>query len=155
MDSYEAALAGAQAVPEAYFVGGADDHVIDEAERHLGLTFPPSYRRFLAELGAGSIRFREFYGIVPAGLDARGVPNTAWVTATARRDMALPRELIVVSDSGMGEYYVLNADTRFPSGEGPVALYWIGSGAAVSELEIVAPSFRAFFLKSVREASEG
>lgn len=38
----------------AAFVGGRDEMLVAEAERALGVEFPPSYRRFLEELGAGS-----------------------------------------------------------------------------------------------------
>ena len=65
MAEIEQALALIQAYPERrHFVGRRDPQLVYEAELALGLTFPPTYRRFLLELGAGGFAGEEFYGVI-------------------------------------------------------------------------------------------
>jgi hypothetical protein len=51
--------------PHATFGPGVPEGVIADAERALGVSFPPSYRRFLATYGGGYIRGYELEGLFP------------------------------------------------------------------------------------------
>jgi hypothetical protein len=68
----------------------------DEAERVLGLTFPPSYRRFLEQL-AGTMHF----------------------TLQDRQDADLPPAMLVHQYDGMGGTYVLDTSRPDETGEAP------------------------------------
>jgi hypothetical protein len=70
-------------------VGPAKAEQIHDAEEALSATFPPSYRSFLAALGAGSILGREIYGIV-RDPSAPGPPNVVWRNLDARLNSGLP-----------------------------------------------------------------
>ena len=43
----------AQHPDASFFIGSRDEELVKAAEAALGLAFPPTYRRFVRELGAG------------------------------------------------------------------------------------------------------
>jgi hypothetical protein len=49
---------------DADVVGERPEALVDPAEQTLGLRFPPSYRAFVRELGAGDAGGEEFYGVI-------------------------------------------------------------------------------------------
>ena len=59
-----------------HYVGGRSSDLIRAAETALGVEFPPSYKKFLKELGAGSIRGREVYGITDDNFTDLGAADT-------------------------------------------------------------------------------
>ena len=75
----------------ADFAAQPEEHV-SRAEHALGLSFPPSYRRFLRELGAGGVGSEEIYGLInddfddvrPPGAVARGASSFASSSPTPR-----------------------------------------------------------------------
>lgn len=138
--------------PNALFVGPRDESVVQAAEEALGFLLPPTYRRFVRELGAGSIRGSEFYGVVSDDLAVAGVPNGVWVTLLERREGGLPDRLIVIGATGMGEWYVLDGRQAGPDGEHPVVVWVLGLNTPDDALELVAPDFGTFFLAEVQEA---
>lgn len=152
MDEFETALRLVANTGESTFVGPIDPSRVRDAEIFLEVEFPPSYRRFLTELGAGNIAHREFYGIVPGGLEVPSVPNGIWVTSYARRELSLLSTLVVVGDTGYGQFYVLKTASISVQGECPVAISEIGSTTPEADLDDVAPDFGSFFLAGVREA---
>jgi hypothetical protein len=125
----------------------ASEALIDAAQQRLGLSFPPSYRRFLREAGCGGVGSEEFYGLVPAGLDARGVPNAIWLYEDARRRGQPPR-YFEVYDYGDGTAVALDFDRPSPNGEVPCVAAHAGDW---TQTEDVASDFGAFFVAIVRE----
>jgi hypothetical protein len=135
--------------PEAAdFEGVRTDAIVSAAEEALGIVFPSEYREFLLRLGAGGFKSFEVYGIVNAGLDARGVPNGIWFTLDQRRH-GLPANFVVVGESGDGGLYCLNLTAP----GAPVVLFWPGSSAR-TPWEPVSPSFGEFLLSGVRAQLE-
>ena len=62
-DDYEKALALMNKYPESqHFVGARSETVGEAAEKRLDLKFPPSYRTFVLEFGAGNFGAFEVYG---------------------------------------------------------------------------------------------
>lgn len=139
--------------PDAFFIGPRDESVVQAGEQALGLVLPPTYRRFVRELGAGSIRASEFYGVLSEDVAKPGVPNAVWVTLQDRGD-GLPDQLIVVGATGMGESYVLDGRQAGSDGEHPVSVWVLGLSTPEDTLEQVAPDFGTFFLTQVRQALE-
>jgi hypothetical protein len=132
---------------EADFVGPRGAALVEAAESALGVSFPPTYRRFVTELGAGDIAGQEFYGIVSGEFVSSSVPNGIWLTLTARREWPLPGSMVVVGfDGGIG-YYVLDTAKGVADQEPPVELWHPGASVPGEPLEQVAADFGAFVLR--------
>ncbi|MBW8308620.1 MAG: SMI1/KNR4 family protein [Candidatus Paracaedibacteraceae bacterium] len=99
-----------------FFSGGKSGELISTAEKVLGNKFPESYRRFLEKYGSGGVFGVEIYGIPNDDLNAKGIPNTVWLTRIARKEIGLKDNLVIVGDAGLGDYYVLNCNQE-KSGE--------------------------------------
>ena len=150
MSDYEAALV----LVEGH-LGAADFHAQPEgrvrrAEQALGIRFPPSYRRFLLELGAGGVGGEEIYGLVNDGFEDSRPPQPVGLTRQLRRDGQISDDLVVIYNLGQGSYYALEASKAGADGEAPVVGFTPGLNSAGDDLEVVAPDFGRFFLDTVR-----
>lgn len=139
----------AENAEEADFVGSQPMELVERAERALSLRFPPSYREFLHELGAGDIGGEEFFGVVGADFEASGVPDGIWLTLREREDSGLPDNLIVVYSVGDGTLYALDTAQAGGDGEAPVVA-WVPGTAETHET--VAADFGTFFREKVTDA---
>lgn len=142
-------LARSGAVDEDLDVPASED-VIVSAEKRLGFGFPPSYRTFLREAGCGGVGGEEFYGLVPAGLEASGVPNAVWLYEDARR-RGQPSRFFEIYGYGDGTAVALDVGLVGLDGEMPCVAAHAGDW---SQVEVVAPDFGAFFLATIREVLE-
>lgn len=150
MQGYEAAKEIMAQYPEkAHFVGPQPESLVEAAERKLGLAFPPTYRRFLLEYGAGSFGGSEFYGVVHKKFEESGVPDAIWFTLSERKEWALPHELIVVYVPGYGELFCLNTAVKEGS-ESPVIAYDSAYPPEAQRREVIAKDFGEFLLEFVR-----
>lgn len=135
----------------ADFVGPRDAALVDKAERTLGVRFPPSYRRFLLELGAGNFGAFEVYGVIDEDWDESSVPDGIWYTMNERQESDLPDHLLVIASAGDGPLYCLRlGDEKEP----PVIFYSAGLDEDEQEREIAAENFGAFLLEGVRDELE-
>lgn len=107
---------------EADFEGEKSSELINAAENALGLTFPPTYRRFVEQLGCGDIAGFEIYGVLSKNFADSGIPDAIWLTLDERRTSQLPESLILVSDIGDGSYYAIDCSTKHANGESPVVI---------------------------------
>jgi hypothetical protein len=126
--------------------------VLDAAEAALGLRFLPTYRRFVAEYGAGSLNGREVYGAIDQDWEAT-VPDAVGLTLDERDVSAMPETYILIGSTGDGDWYVIDTGQADGEGESPV-LRWM-PGVAENEAgppERVADSFGAFLLDQVEQA---
>lgn len=131
-------------------VGPASRANVDKSERLVGLLFPPSYRAFLYQFGAGSILGREIYGVVPDP-EASGTPNVVWQTLDARRTFGLPPEYLKLVDLDDSSAIALDASASTHDAEMPVVWIWPGElGADLLGGEL-APDFGSFFARFVNE----
>src|SRR5437899_1690679 len=87
---------------QASFVGPRDERVIQAAEAALGISFPPTYRRFLKERGCGDIAGAEFYGVIDENFVNSTIPNGIWLTLKSRRSSNLPTAFVIISETGDG-----------------------------------------------------
>jgi antitoxin YobK len=137
------AVAAIRRSPETcWFVGERSDELISEAEGALGHRFPPSYRLFVKELGAGSVRSEEIFGLTTANFTDSSVPNGVWLTLVARREWGLPEGLIVVYFDGGVDYYVLDCLKE----DEPLSIWRPGMTSAGDLLREAAESFGAFLI---------
>jgi hypothetical protein len=130
----------------ARFAGPRDEPLIEAAERALGVRFPPSYRSFLSALGAGSIRGREFYGVIDEDWSAPGPPDAIGTTLAERAGSRLPAELVIVGASGDGGWYVLDCAAPEAGAEAPVLIWAHAAGGRIAD------DFGEFFAMLVEEA---
>lgn len=137
------------------FMGERPDALVAAAEQALGVDFPPSYRAFVKELGAGGAAAREFYGITSDNFTTATIPNGIWLTLQERQDSGLPDHLIVVFDDGDGSYLALDTSRRDDSGENPVVEWIPGASGPGDDLDEVAPDFGALFRERVQEGLAG
>jgi antitoxin YobK len=135
----------------ADFMGERPEELVAHAEDALGVKFPPTYRAFVKELGAGDIAGEEFYGVIDDNFESSGVPNGIWLTLHERTDSGLPPELVVVYTDVEGNYYALDTGRDGDSGEHPLVLWGPGVSQAGDELETVAGDFGEFLRTRVQE----
>lgn len=89
-----------------FFKGEISSELILKAELFLDIKFPNSYKYFIANLGCGSIKCLEFYGIVNENFTNGKVPNGIWLTYNERIVSNLPKYLLIIGQSEDG-YYTL------------------------------------------------
>ncbi len=148
--NYETALQIIAEHPDlSDFDSPAPEQKVEAAEEILGLTFPPSYRRFLLDLGVGGFGSQEIYGITPGDLTGASVPNGIWYTLIKRERAALPKELVVVYGVGDGELFCIDTGVR-KDGECPVIAYQPGFPSSEQRREVVAEDFGALLLELVQ-----
>lgn len=134
------------------FSGRPNASDVDIAEAALGTRFPPSYRRFIELLGAGSFRGNEFYGVLRDRPMNSGVPSVLACTRAERKG-GMPGSWIVVANDGAGGLFVLRpsgGESIQPEIEYPVH-HW-ERNCLPEESEQEAPHFGAFFLSLVKES---
>jgi hypothetical protein len=140
---YEIAAALIRSHPDlADFAGPRDEELVRAAEEALGVRFPPSYRRFLREYGAGSFGGQEIYGVIDADFESSGVPDAVWNTLGLRHDGDIPPDLVVVYATGDGERLCVQSSAS----DTPMLAIWPGSD---EEPEVAASDFGTWFKEIV------
>jgi hypothetical protein len=134
---------------EGTFAGPRGD-LLPAAEEALGHPLPPTYRRFIEELGAGDIAGLETYGVIDTDFEDSSVPDAIWFTLTERRDNDLPEGLVIVAQEIAGFYATLDTRGVGPGGEAPVVAWFQGPETA----DRLAEDFGAYFLERLEEALE-
>ena len=150
MRDYEEALAFIEEhLDDADFEAQPEERVA-RAEQELGLTFPPSYRRFLIEFGAGGVGGEEIYGLINDDFEDARPPQAIGLTRELRRDGQVADALVVIYNLGQGSYFAIDTGSAGPGDEAPVVAFTPGVHMAGDELEVVASDFGAFFLETMR-----
>lgn len=128
------------------FEGAKPESLVAKAEAALGLAFPPSYRRFLAELGCGDVNGLEVFGLINDKFENSTVPNGIWLTLRERQDIDLNPAYVLIGEGGDGTYYSLDTRLAGKDGEAPVVRLSVDG----KQSEKVAESFGEYFLEAVR-----
>ncbi len=132
-----------------HFAGPRDLETIAAAESALGRSFPPTYRAFLQQLGAGNFGAFEVYGITSNNFESAKVPNGIWLTLRERRSGVLPDNLLIIGDTGDGAYYCIEL---IRDQEARVVVFCPGIRIANQHpYEVVASDFGEFLLRQVTE----
>ncbi len=132
------------------FEGAKPEELVAKAEAALGIGFPPSYRQFLLELGAGDIAGFEVYGVVNDDFDDARVPDAIALTLDARRAGLDPR-YVLIGTLGDGSHDYLDTAHPDASGEFPV----VQLSSEFEDPVTLADSFGAYFLDEVQDALSG
>jgi antitoxin YobK len=136
---------------KADFEGPKPKLLLRAAEKALGLKLPPTYRRFLAELGAGNFGAAEVYGVVDADFERSSVPDGVWFTLRAREDDELPADLVVIAAE---DDEITCLRVRPGDEEAPVLCVNAGEDPERAGTRTVAPDFGKYFLNRVEEELE-
>jgi SMI1-KNR4 cell-wall len=148
MEDYERAAALIQEnEADADFAGSRSPELIDLAEQAVGHQFPPTYRRFLREYGAGDIAGVEIYGLIDGDFENSGIPDAVWHNLTARRE-GHGEGLFSFYASGDGLEFCLDTSHVAPDGEMPV----VGVYLSGDEREEIASDFGAAFVMLLEDA---
>jgi len=127
---------------EADFAGPRPPELIERAEQAADVRFPPTYRRFLSEYGAGNLGSTEVYGVIDDDFENSSVPDAIWHNLTS------PREgLFSFYAVGEGTEFCLDTTRTTPDGEMPV----VAIDPSAEAREEVAPDFGSAFLMLVQE----
>jgi antitoxin YobK len=126
------------------FEGEKEASLIEEAEKALGIAFPPTYKKFLAKFGCGDIEGLEIYGLISDDFENSSVPDAVWLTLDERKS-GLPDHLILVYATGDGGYYALDTSQANEDGECPVVAYELNG-----QVEKVADDYGSFLLSELR-----
>lgn len=132
----------------SFFAGPRDPALIAAAEVAIGGIFPPTYREFVQQLGAGSFGAFEFYGVIDANFEKGPIPDGIWLTLKQRRSGKLPENLLVIGDTGDGALYCVELRD---GQEGPIITYQPGNSKQSQLSRVVARDFGEFFLAMIRE----
>jgi antitoxin YobK len=124
--------------------------LVEKAETALGGRFPPTYRKFVSQLGAGNFGSFEVYGVVDGEFRDAAIPNGIWLTLNERRESGLPSEFMIVGSTGDGAYYCVEIGI---DQEAPVIVWEPGSPTYQQAVEVVASDFGEFFLSHIRPQS--
>ncbi|MBM7616603.1 hypothetical protein JOC36_000136 [Weissella uvarum] len=125
----------------------ATDQDIIYAENRLSVTFPAEYKQFLNDYGFLIYGGMAIKGLNHEALDSDSTFNIVWVTETERAE-GLPSNYLILEESGMGEWYVLDVYSE------RVELIDEASYELVDEPEESYNSFSAYFYKKVKEEDE-
>ncbi len=150
MAEYEFAAEAVRVSDLVDYFGPRDVSLLELAQKALGLEYPPTYRRFLREFGAVAVGGTEFYGIIDSDFASSGIPDSVWATLSQREVASLPDHLVIVGETGMGEWYVLDTSKRDETGECPVAIWssWYSENGGIEE--VVAADFGTYFWESLQ-----
>ena len=125
------------------FNGEKSENLLCMAEEALDIKFPPTYRYFLKNHGCGGIDGFEVYGLIDERFAPLYSSDTVGITLDARKQYNLPKEFIIISDTGDGYWYALDSSYPNKDGEYPVVICGLGAREKVNE------DFGEFFLENV------
>lgn len=155
MTEYERAVTIIADHPELnLFSGPKEPALLERAEERLGLNFPPIYRRFVLEFGAGGFGGTEIYGVTGPEFDSSSIPNVVWLTLHRRQVEGLPHHLVPIHDldDGLVDCLDLNESKE---GEAPVVTIDSGPDPEGTQAATQAADFGSYLLALVQEQLEG
>ncbi|PZO75703.1 MAG: SMI1/KNR4 family protein [Mesorhizobium amorphae] len=121
---------------------------VDALEKRLGVRLPPSYKAMVSRFGFLEFDTVEIYGLVKAGLDAKGIPNVVFATEGDRAKGLISPQMVRFMDAGYGPSFVLDCALADAAGEAPV--FEVSAGGSVEGSDRVADSFGAFVLAEAK-----
>jgi len=134
----------------AKFASGVPLEIVADAERHLRLKFPPSYRWWLLHYGAGYLNGCELQGLYPQKVAERD-PHRALsgdIIDLAHRNASsahCPTHLLEFLSYEKDQAYFFDTEQSSPSGEWPIVRIANGNGKP----EPVAESFAEFLVNQL------
>ena len=125
------------------FTGGVEDTIINEASNAIALPFPPEYREFLKQLGAGGVSSEEFIGL--GGADHINVVMIFNHLREPSKFSVFPESFIPIRSDGYGNYDCI--DTKSPTSMGEFKIVaWLHDGGDNQVCEELSTSYWEWFL---------
>lgn len=134
----------------ADFIGGRTDDLIVMAEEKLGLKFTGLYLDYLKTFGAGNFGAQEIYGVIKNDFENSSVPDAIWYTLTERKEINLPKNLLIIYDTGSDELFCLDYNKSDGKEEPKVVSFVPGMELESQMYEIIANDFGDFLLNLVK-----
>lgn len=134
----------------AKFGHGVPEEVIADADEHLHIAFPPSYRWWLTTYGAGYINDYELQGLFPELIASRPadlplIGDIVYLADLNAKRPGHPRHLLEILSYEGDEVYYLDTERRDTDGECPVVCRY----ASYNEVQDVAPDFISFLIREL------
>jgi antitoxin YobK len=146
IESYEKARRAIEAAGGGDFEGAKREALVAQAEKALGVALPPSYRRFLLEMGCGDINGFEILGLISDDFYHSKIPNGIWLTLNQRQELGLAPSIVLIGEAGDGAFHALDTKQLGRSGEAPVVLVSVDGKHSAK----VAESFGDYLLEIVQ-----
>ena len=131
----------------ADFYGGQSEDEIAAADARLGFALPPTYRRFVAEHGAGEFGPADF-------LDVTGEDSLTLKVRAEGTAVSLPEPFVLVLVDDDGIYFALDTSQTGASGEAPMVVWIPGTPPPDETFDPIFEDFGAFLLDTVQQAIE-
>jgi hypothetical protein len=133
------------------FLGEQPLEEVFVAEQALDVTFPESYREFLQRYGCGAFGGRVVYGV---GGEIDQPPHVVWATNLIRTaDDFFPADLVIIEDTGEGDYLCLATSRMNEENECPV-VQWIPELTLIDQtFEVIHSTFAHYLLRLARRES--
>lgn len=129
------------------WIGPRDEREIERAEETLGLMFPPQYRAFLREYGAGAVGSYEIYGLCGG---SSGPPSVLWLIEDLEQlGLRRPHQLIPFHAEGDGDYSAILAAPLAGNRAGSI-VYWSPRRDDEHDLRPAAGSFEEWLAERVQ-----
>jgi SMI1-KNR4 cell-wall len=133
--------------PNASVGGGATEEEIAAAERELAVTFPATFRSYLAEFGYLVFRSAEFYGLgvgVPEHLDL--IRNTK--AERTEFHPQIPPHLVPFMPNGCGDHYCIDLSART---DDPPVVFWDHELDTAQQPQRLADTFTSWLVHHTHE----
>lgn len=151
---YEAAVTIMSRYPnKCFFTGPRPSELVEAGETLLGVKFPPTYRRFVSEYGAGSFGAFEVYGVIENRANS-SVPDGVWCTLIERQESNLPQYLIAIQDAGDGGYLCLDLRVKDAEDECPIVEFHPGFPLESQSDEVIAVDFGSWLRAGVQRQAQ-
>jgi antitoxin YobK len=128
------------------FAGGVSEEWIRRAEAALGLRFPPSFRRYLAQYGGASIGGEVVNGLLGIPFEDACGPDIVYNTQLDRAQSGLDANLIALVDNDGDEAFYLDLSHMDQDDESPVIRVLIEEPTI---RQLYAENFATFLLKRI------
>lgn len=153
MENYQQAIAIISANQQInHFIGTRSENLLLAAERAIGFPFPPIYRRFLSDFGAGNFGYIEIYGVIDDDFENSSIPDGVWFTLTERVQNEFPVNYFIFSETGSGEFYCFELNEQ--AYDTPIFIYEPGIPLKHQKMEKVANDFGEFLLYKIQQVVE-
>ena len=134
---------------KCHFIGERSQELIMKAEDLLEIKFSVIYKNFLINYGAGNYGSEEILGIIDDDFEESSVPDAIWYTLTEREDVNLPKNLVVIYETGSDEIFCLDFNNLNQEKEPAVVAYIPGEDNKNQRYEKIANDFGDFLLQLV------
>ena len=124
-------------------------HLINKAQEVLKIKFSKIYIKFLKNYGAGNYGAEEILGVIDDDFEESSVPDAIWYTITEREEANLPKDLLVIYETGSDELFCLDFSKLNYEHEPAVVSYIPGEDNKNQKYEKIADDFGDFLLKLV------